>query len=359
MMTSRERVARALARTPVDHAPVFDSIWKETADAWRQQGHLGADEDVAEHFGMDMRLAGWINCTADLDFVPQVIEETDETIVTRDGNGAIFRRHKHHTTTPEHVGFAVTERAGWETLIKPHLLEVDRRRIPFEEYRRERRFAAARNRFFAWHGIAPFEQMHPVCGHEHMLVGMALDPEWVKDMVMTYTRFTINHLEVLFAEEGLPDGAWVYEDMGYKFKPFMSPAMYREIIQPGHARLFEFFHSRGLKIILHSCGFVEPLVPGLIEAGMDCLEAMEVKAGMDMRRLAKMYGDRIAFMGNIDERVLESNDHARIDAELEAKLPCVRHGGYILQSDHSISTAVRHDTLHYFFERGREMTAGA
>jgi hypothetical protein len=44
-----------------------------------------------------------------------------------------------------------------------------------------------------------------VCGHEFMLIGMAEDPDWVRDMVTTFSEFTIKHLEVLFAEEGLPD----------------------------------------------------------------------------------------------------------------------------------------------------------
>ena len=79
-----------------------------------------------------------------------------------------------------------------------------------------------------------FELMHPVCGHEYMLMGMALDPDWVKDMVNTYAQLTVDLQEILFAEEGKPDGIWFYEDMGFKERPFMSPAMYSEIIQPGH-----------------------------------------------------------------------------------------------------------------------------
>ena len=100
-------------------------------------------------------------------------------------------------------------------------------------------------------------------------------------MVDVYVSLTINHCEVLFAEEGKPDGMFFYEDMGFKNKPFMSPAMYEELIMPGHKRLFDFAHSLGCKVIVHSCGYVEPLLPGLINAGMDCLQAMEVKAGMD------------------------------------------------------------------------------
>jgi uroporphyrinogen decarboxylase len=191
-----------------------------------------------------------------------------------------------------------------------------------------------------------------------MLMGMALDPEWVLDMVMTYARMTIMHLDTLFAEEGVPDFMFFYEDMGFKDKPFMSPAMYEELVMPGHKLLFDHAHAKGMKTVVHSCGFVEPLVPGLIRAGMDCLQAMEVKAGMDMPRLAAQYGDQITFCGNIDIRIIASNDRAAIDAELNRKiLPVLKMGsGYLLHSDHSIPPDVDHDTLHWFFDHGRRIT---
>jgi uroporphyrinogen decarboxylase len=201
-----------------------------------------------------------------------------------------------------------------------------------------------------------FELMHPVCGHEHMLVGMALDPDWVKDMCTVYADLTINLMEILFAEEGPPDGLYFFEDMGFKERPFMSPAMYKDIIWPAHKRTFGFGRARGLPIIVHSCGFVEPLVPGLIEAGMDCLQAMEVKAGMDLLRLKRTYGDRIALCGGMDIRALETNDTRAVEKELASKLPEAMAGsGYILHTDHSVSSRVRYETYRYFLDRGREI----
>jgi len=354
-MTSYERVARTLDRKPVDVLPACISPWGATVERWKREGHIREDEDVFEHFGQDLRTGGWLNSVADLDFKPVTIEETEETILTLDGNGAKLRRHKLHDSTPEHVDFTVKDRRGWEERIKPHLVDLDRRRIPFEGYREAKRFAAEKQRFFCWAGVAPFEQIHPVCGHEYMLMGMADDPEWVKDMVMTYARMTIVHLETLFAEEGKPDGMFFFEDMGFKHRPFMSPAMYREIIQPGHKLLFDYAHSLGCKVIVHSCGYVEPLVPGLIEAGMDCLQAMEVKAGMDLPTLFERFGDRIAFYGGLDVRTLIANDRAAIDAELEKKVTPVMKGGggFIVHSDHSEPPEVDHETMHYFIEKGR------
>ncbi len=359
-MTSYERFVTVLDHRPVDQTPIAVSPWSRTVERWRSEGHIGPEEDVAEHFGQDIRTGGWLSSVADLDFEPKVLEETEETVLTLDGNGAMLRRHKLHDSTPEHVDFTVKDRAGWEEHIKPRLVDVDRRRIPFEGYRNAKAFAAEKERYFCWGGVAPFEQIHPVCGHEYMLMGMALDPEWVKDMAVTYAQMTINHLEVLFTEEGTPDGLFFYEDMGFKERPFMSPAMYEALIQPAHAMLFGYAHSLGCKVIVHSCGYVEPLVPGMIEAGMDCLQAMEVKAGMDLPHLFGRFGDRISFYGGVDVRALISNDLARIDAEMDAKiLPVVTGGGgYILHSDHSEPPDIDYETMVYFIERGRKLGRG-
>ncbi len=357
-MTHKERVLRVLNREPVDILPSYDSLWPETWVKYIDESYLGEKEDVISHFDISIRPAGWFNGIADLDFEEQILEETKESKLVLNGNGAKLRNWKYHSGTPEHVDFTVQERPAWDKLIKPHLTQVDRRRILFNQYREEKLLAKEQERAFCWYGVAPFEQMHPVCGHEYMLMGIALDPDWVKDMVQTFVNFTIMHQAVLFEEEGWPDFLWYYEDMGFKERPFMSPAMYEDIVQPGHARLFEYAHNNGCKVIVHSCGFVEPLVPGLVDAGMDCLQAMEVKAGMDMPRIAEKFGDKIAFCGNIDIREIASNNFERIDAELNKKiLPVLRNGGsYILHSDHSIPPDVEHDTLKYFFERGSTIT---
>lgn len=354
-MTGVERISNILKRKPVDRIGLFEHFWSDTQKAWTKAGFIKEGEDLVDHFNYDMNVFWAFNLTADLDFVPQVIEETDETILTRDGNGALLRRHKLHDTTPEHVDFLVKEREAWEEHIKPKL-QPDRRRINFERYREQKRHAAKNNRFFCWSGINVFECIHPVSGHENMLVGMALDPDWIKDMVDTYAKLTVELQEILFAEEGYPDGIWYYEDMGFKEHPFISPAMYKEIIQPGHLKTISFAKSHKLPVIMHSCGMVEPLIPGMIESGVDCLQVIEIKSGMDLLKLYKDYGDVLSFMGGIDVRALYSNDRKIIDEELEAKIPTVMGKyGYVLHSDHSIPCTVDYDTYKYFVNKGLEL----
>jgi uroporphyrinogen decarboxylase len=186
-----------------------------------------------------------------------------------------------------------------------------------------------------------------------MLMGMALDPDWIKDMTDTLSNLNIRLMKILFAECGKPDGIWFYEDMGFKERPFMSPEMYREMVQAAHKKTFDYAHSLGLPVIVHSCGFVEPLVPGLIEAGIDCLQVIEIKAGMDLLRLKKNFGHKIALCGGMDARNLVANDRNAIKKELQEKIPAVmKDSGYILHSDHSIPTDCEYKTYRYFVDEG-------
>ena len=357
-LTGKERISRTLKREPIDRVGVFESFWSDTHRAWASQSHISENEDLKGHFELDLRDAWAFNPVANLDFEDEIVEETDETKLVRSGDGALLRWWKDRQGTPEHVDFLVKDRQTWQAHARDGLTNADnfRRRIDFEGYRNMKAKCEREDLFFCWSGVNVFECMHPVTGHENMLVGMALDPEWVRDMCKVYSDLTINLLEILFAEEGPPDGMYFHEDMGFKHRPFMSPAMYKDIVWPAHKRTFDYSHSLDLPVIVHSCGFVEPLSEGLIEAGMDCLQAMEVKAGMDLLKLKKDYGDRITLFGGMDIRTLETNDKSIVEAELAAKLPrAMEGGGYILHTDHSVSSRVDYDTYKFFLDRAREM----
>jgi uroporphyrinogen decarboxylase len=364
MLSSKERILRILRHQPVDRIGLFEVFWRETADRWADQGCIARPEMVSDHFDLDLRRTGgeitpaaWqiVNTVANLDTGSQVVEETEAAQLVRDGNGALLRWRKGGSGAPEHVDFLVQGRKGWEEHIRPFLLDSqsDERRVDFVRYRELRARYARENRFLCAAVNAVFEMMHPMCGHQYLLMGMAMDPDWVRDMCEVYVATTIRLLEVLFEREGLPDGLWLWNDLGFKNRPFLSPAMYRELIFPADKRLCDFAHSRGLPVVLHCDGLIESLIPHLIEAGIDCLQPLEIKAGMDLVKIKKQYGERIALIGGMDVRELISNDLNRVRRELETKLPAAMEGGgYILQVDHSVPDQVNYETYKYFVETG-------
>ena len=139
-LTSRERIDRILKRQPVDRIGAFESFWEDTRRKYVSEGHLGEDESLNDHFDFDIRTCGAFNMNAWLDYEEEIIEETEETKLVRNPNGAVLRWWKHKSGTPEHVDFLVKDRAGWEEHIRPHLVAPDaaERRVDIEGYRAAR-----------------------------------------------------------------------------------------------------------------------------------------------------------------------------------------------------------------------------
>jgi uroporphyrinogen decarboxylase len=367
MLTSKERIRRIMRREPVDRIGLFEVYWSETARRWIAEGHFQKPEDASDYFGLEIRRAGgqvtpmaWklIDMFADPFSAGKIVEETETDKLVRDGNGALLRWRKNGSGAPEHVDYLVKDRRGWEEHTRAKVVDAGRyaNRINFARYRETFSECSDKNLFYAAGVAGAFDAMNELCGHEHVLTGMALDPDWIRDMVDVYSRVAVDLLENLFSEAGMPDGLWVWDDLGFKHRPFMSPAMYRELIFPGHKRLFDFAHSRGLPVVLHCDGLVDSLIPLLIEAGVDCLQPLEVKAGMDAVKIKKQFGDRLSFIGGMDARVMLTNNVELVRKELETKVPAMMEGsGYVLQFDHSVPDGVMYDTYRFFVDTGLKL----
>ena len=136
----------------------------------------------------------------------------------------------------------------------------------------------------------------------------------------------------------------------------MSEDTYRSTLMPYHARIFSFFHDNGLPVIFHTCGDVRKLVEAVSEAGIDCLQPMEAKAGCDVLELSKKFAGELSFMGNIDVTRLNTNDRDVIRDEVVTKVDTLRERRvpYVFHSDHSIPPDVRLESYQYALELFRE-----
>jgi uroporphyrinogen decarboxylase len=127
--------------------------------------------------------------------------------------------------------------------------------------------------------------------------------------------------------------------MGYKNRTFFSNELYAELLQPAHKRAIDWAHNHGIKAHLHSCGDVMTRVPQLVEIGLDGLNPIEIKAGMDIKALKRDYGDKLVFHGGANALLMDKPD--QIIPFIEDILPIVKeNGGYIFSSDHSIPNSV-------------------
>ncbi len=125
--------------------------------------------------------------------------------------------------------------------------------------------------------------------------------------------------------------------MGYKQNQFFSLRMYRNLLKPFHQRAIEWAHAKGIKAHLHSCGDVRPFVPELVSMGLDALNPLEVKAGMDPVLLKQQFGDRLVLHGGVNAVLWDKLDE--IENEMERVIPVMKeNGGFIFSSDHHVST---------------------
>ena len=154
--------------------------------------------------------------------------------------------------------------------------------------------ARAAGKFAILGNLFVFELMRATIGDENFLPALLEEPDWIRDFCQVYLDFYKRHYEIVFREAGTPDGFFLYEDFGFCNGLFCSPKTLNELIIPYEKALVGFFKDYGLTVILHSCGDVRKAVPLVIEAGFDCLQPMEAKAGCDVLALARTYGNKLA-----------------------------------------------------------------
>ncbi|MFH1228086.1 MAG: uroporphyrinogen decarboxylase family protein [Planctomycetota bacterium] len=362
MQNSRDVIDNLLRKKPADRFGVFDDPWDDALRKWLNEGYPrnaeGKPVDAIDHFNFDMcSVGGWFD-TMPLRGVAEVIEQTDDWIVTRNGAGAAFKYWKNKSGTPEHVDFRMTSRQIWDKEYRPHLLALDRQRIDIKSAKENLFKRKGQGRWTFYGHLFIWENMRRTMGDICMYESLLLDPDWVNDYNRVYTDFFKAHYRVLLEEAGKPDGIWMYEDLGYNKGLFCSPKILEEMFFPYFKELVDFFHSYDLPVVLHSCGGIEAALPLVVKTGFDALNPMEAKAGCDPLRFAEKYKDKLAFVGGLDARIYESGDRDLIRREITKLVNGMKNLGarYIFGSDHSISTNVRYADFKYGLDVFKEIS---
>ncbi|MHB8277263.1 MAG: uroporphyrinogen decarboxylase family protein [Candidatus Humimicrobiaceae bacterium] len=192
---------------------------------------------------------------------------------------------------------------------------------------------------------------------------------WYEDLLINQKRvcelfdrildFYLKFGEHLFREVGqYADVVICSDDISGQNGPLFSPKLYRELIKPRQAKLFDFVHKQTeAKLMFHTCGTVLPFMEDLIEIGVDIINPVQVTAkGMDTRVLKEKYGDKISFWGGIDtQNVLPFGNVEDVRNEVEKRIfDLGRNGGYVLGAVHNIQPKVKPENILTMFSYAKE-----
>jgi len=334
-MTSHERFKRMYEHREADRVPVIDSPWSATIERWQREG-MPEGADWADFFGVDKTAGIWTDNSPR--YESKVLEETPEYRISTTNWGVTLRNWTHAASTPEFLDFSIKDRESWaraKARMTPTPDRIDWKHLEknYRAWREEGRWISGS----LWFG---FDITHSwAVGTERVLMALVEDPEWCADMFQHELDVGLALLDRVWdAGYTFDEISWP-DDMGYKLNQFFSIGTYRELVKPVHKRAAEWARAKGVKVHLHSCGDIRPFIPDLVEIGIDALNPIEVKAGMDPLAIKRQFGDRLVLHGGVNA-VLWDNPEA-IEAEMKRVLPVLKEkGGYIFSSDHSVPSSV-------------------
>ena len=327
-MTPRQRVAAALRKQPVDRVPIFMWFHPDTA------AKLGALLEipvsaVAEAMGNDVRQT-WVNNNYAMEGIVHALDGQSH----RDWWGITWERQH-----------------GFNQIVQYPLAGASRERVlayGFPNERHEELLALMdpivrdSGDFYLGCDVSPcvFEMYWRLRGMEDAMADIGADSDLAGEMFRRCADFAIR-LGNAACERFALDWYWTGDDVAGQRSLMLSPRSWRELIKPQLRRVNAVGTSRGLPVAYHCCGALRPIIPDLIEIGVNILNPVQSNCpGMDALELKREYGRELAFMGGVDTQHLLPNGSAadvrRATEELIAGMTA-DGGGYILAASHTIS----------------------
>jgi uroporphyrinogen decarboxylase len=185
-----------------------------------------------------------------------------------------------------------------------------------------------------------FEQAWALRGLETFLLDFFTDPaipQYIMDRILEV------HLEnlktVLKLAGDRLDMIYTYDDVATQNSLLISPAHWRSMIKPRHQQILEGVHQYGKAAMYHCDGALAPLIPELLEIGVDVLNPIQTDGpGMEAAGLKAQFGNRLTFHGGIDIiKTLPRGSVAEVQAAARERIEVFgQNGGYIMCSSHHI-----------------------
>jgi hypothetical protein len=188
----------------------------------------------------------------------------------------------------------------------------------------------------------------PITIHESLFEGMTVprvayymrkNPRFIHEVL---TEFTKVNLEIIkrFAEAGV-DIVFYMDDLGMKQRSIFSIEQFKKFFLPYYKQMFQACKKNGMFIIQHSCGYIDKLLPHMVDVGLNGIQALEPAAGVDLAYLKETLGDQVAFLGGIDgSNILNFGTPKDIEEEVKRCIKAAAYGGgYFAGPSHNVLSA--------------------
>ncbi|MHC4061470.1 MAG: uroporphyrinogen decarboxylase family protein [Planctomycetota bacterium] len=361
-----ETMNKTLRHEEADRVPISDFFWGSFLERWRRELDLPADADIYKYYDLD-----WIVTIPNMD--PhiksfEILKEDDKEIVVKTGYEAVIRKK---------FEFPMPEFAGWDTdtIEKLEAFEFD------DAYDRRRYFEAGDNQIAgvgdsfvrnspAW--VETVKSLRPnfpvfgsigecsecltrLIGQANALLWIGMHPQRMGKVIRRIGDFYVECTKAqIAAADGLLDGMVIWGDVAYTRSLFFSPDYWREYFKPCVRAMIELCHEHNLPVIYHGCGNVSSILEDFVEMGLDSLNPLEAKAGLDVVELRRRLGHRLGFCGNMDVITWANATKDQLKKVVLAKLNAAKGGGFIFQSDHSVPSDISGENYDYVVKLVRE-----
>ena len=198
-----------------------------------------------------------------------------------------------------------------------------------------------------------------VRGIEQILLDLVLNPAIAEYVFQRVVEFYLEYARRTFeAAGGGIDIFMTGDDFGTQKGLFMSPDMWRRFLRPGFKAFVELGKQYGCKVAHHSCGSIKPIIPDLIECGLDILNPIQPEArDMDGADLKKRFGASLGFHGSISiQRTLPFGTPEDVRNEVRDRFKALGPGGgFIFCTAHNIQADTPLENVETLFEAYRSL----
>lgn len=326
-VNGKQRVHAAMRRAASDRIPVW--MWFHPQTVTRLANALKIPPaTLADVMGDDVRQA-WVGNNSAMEGIVHVHDDTTHTDCwgiewVKNGPFNQIKRSPLHDATPE---------------------QISAYRYPYEHTDALLTNMApvmARSRdFFVGCDISPclFEMACRVRGMEAFTLDLAGEPQLAEMMLAQAGEFAITLAETACQRYAI-DWLWTGDDVASQHAMIMSPSCWRTMIRPHLARIFAVAKKRAIRVAYHSCGAIRPIIPDLIDMGLDVLNPIQPNCpGMEPLELKREFGCDLTFMGGVDTQYLLPRGSVREVYDATRRLVdgmSAGGGGFILAASHAI-----------------------